>query len=172
MRKILLSVLAGLLTLTACQPRVDNVQLRATIDGRNQEVGAAVAKGDAAAVAALYSPDAQMLPPNSAPVSGREGIQAAWSSFIGTGVKGLDLTALEVIGHGDTADEVGQYKLFGADEQVLDTGKYIVIWKRENGQWFLHRDIWNSSQPLPPPAPPAEPAPATEPAAADTPPTP
>jgi hypothetical protein len=30
---------------------------------------------------------------------------------------------------------------------VLDQGKYIVIWKREKGQWKLHRDIFNSSVP-------------------------
>jgi hypothetical protein len=33
------------------------------------------------------------------------------------------------------------------DGSILDTGKYIVIWKRENGAWKWHRDIWNSSRP-------------------------
>jgi len=32
---------------------------------------------------------------------------------------------------------------------VLDKGKYIVIWKQEEGQWKLHRDIFNSSMPAP-----------------------
>ena len=32
---------------------------------------------------------------------------------------------------------------------MLDEGKYIVIWKREAGQWKLHRDILNRSMPLP-----------------------
>jgi ketosteroid isomerase-like protein len=31
--------------------------------------------------------------------------------------------------------------------KVVDRGKYIVIWKREQGQWKLHRDIWNTSMP-------------------------
>jgi ketosteroid isomerase-like protein len=33
--------------------------------------------------------------------------------------------------------------------KVLDEGKYIVIWKHEDGQWKLHRDILNSSRPAP-----------------------
>jgi ketosteroid isomerase-like protein len=33
--------------------------------------------------------------------------------------------------------------------QVIDNGKYVVLWRREAGQWKLHRDIWNSSQPAP-----------------------
>jgi len=26
-------------------------------------------------------------------------------------------------------------------------GKYVVIWKRDGGQWKIHRDIWNTSMP-------------------------
>jgi hypothetical protein len=39
------------------------------------------------------------------------------------------------------------YRLQGAGGQVLDMGKYVVIWKQEAGQGKLHRDIWNSSRP-------------------------
>jgi hypothetical protein len=39
------------------------------------------------------------------------------------------------------------------DGKVLDKGKYIVIWKKEDGTWKLHRDIWTTSVP---PAPPQE----------------
>jgi ketosteroid isomerase-like protein len=28
---------------------------------------------------------------------------------------------------------------------VMDSGKFIVIWKQEGGRWKLHQDIWNSS---------------------------
>jgi ketosteroid isomerase-like protein len=27
----------------------------------------------------------------------------------------------------------------------MDSGKYVVIWKREDGAWKLHRDIWTTS---------------------------
>jgi ketosteroid isomerase-like protein len=32
---------------------------------------------------------------------------------------------------------------------VIDTGKYVVVWKRVGGRWKLLRDIWNTSRPAP-----------------------
>jgi hypothetical protein len=34
-----------------------------------------------------------------------------------------------------------------AVEQVAvhDDGKYLVIWKRDQGKWRLHRDIWTTN---------------------------
>jgi ketosteroid isomerase-like protein len=29
--------------------------------------------------------------------------------------------------------------------QVIDHGKYIVVWRREKGQWKLHRDMYSSN---------------------------
>ena len=63
------------------------------------------------------------------------------------GVKAVKLATVEVVGDGHTAYEVGQFTLQGAEGQVLDAGKYVVIWRQEAGQWKLHRDIWNSSRP-------------------------
>ena len=62
-----------------------------------------------------------------------------------SGVKGVALTTLEVDDLGDTANEAGNLEIRGADGQVLDQAKYVVIWKKEGGSWKLHRDIWNSS---------------------------
>jgi ketosteroid isomerase-like protein len=64
-------------------------------------------------------------------------------------MKDLTLTTLEVEAHGDTAHEVGTWAVKGADGAAVDTGRYIVIWKKEGGAWRLHRDIWNSSTPPP-----------------------
>jgi len=45
----------------------------------------------------------------------------------------------------DAAIEVGEYELGGQDGQTLDQGKYIVVWKKEKGNWRLAKDIWNTS---------------------------
>ena len=65
------------------------------------------------------------------------------------GVKEARLRIVELEGHGDTAIEISTFTLLGEGRQVLDRGKYMVIWKREDGQWKLHRDIFNSSMPAP-----------------------
>jgi ketosteroid isomerase-like protein len=66
------------------------------------------------------------------------------------GVKAAKLESVEIEGHGTTAIEVGKYELYAAGKQMVDKGKYIVVWKQEHGEWRLARDIWNTS--LPPPA--------------------
>jgi len=122
--------------------------IREAIEEGNKQWSAALSRGDSAGMAALYTPNAQLFPTHSDIVSGTEAIQKFWQGVITSGVRGATLTILEVDGQGDTAYEVGRYALTGAGGQVLDNGKYVVVWKREQGQWRLHRDIWNSSMPM------------------------
>ena len=124
---------------------------RASIEAGNRQWEAAVAKGDGAAVAALYTANGQLLPAGSEVVTGTAAIQKFWQGVMDSGIRGAKLTTLEVEGHGDSAHEVGQYELRDQGGKVLDKGKYVVIWKREGGRWKLHRDIWTTSQPPPKP---------------------
>jgi len=42
-----------------------------------------------------------------------------------------------------------EWKLFIKDGTEVDSGKAIVIWKKEDGEWKLFRDIINSDLPVP-----------------------
>jgi len=125
--------------------------VRAAIEAGNKKFGAAAAKGDAAAVASLYTTDAEAFPPNSDVVKGRPAIQALFKGFFDSGVTGVELTTAEVEAQGPLASEVGTFVVKLKDGTVADRGKYIVVWKKVGGQWLLHRDIWNTSQPPPKP---------------------
>ncbi len=103
--------------------------------------------GDAKALAALYTTDGMLLPPFSESVKGRTAIAEFWAGFM-TGVKG-ELEVREVMVQGRLAYMIGVYKIHGETGDVLDRGKYIEVWKRGEGKWQLHRDIWNTSLPLP-----------------------
>jgi ketosteroid isomerase-like protein len=99
---------------------------------------------DADGIAALYAGGAKLLPPRSNFVQGRQAIRDLWRNVMERGVEEAALETLEVEAYADTAIEVGTY-VMRAGGQVVDRGKYVVIWKNENGAWKLHRDIWNSS---------------------------
>src|SRR5262245_66668172 len=125
--------------------------VRAQIESANAQLGNAIARGDAAALASLYTSDAQHLPANSDFVRGTTAIRAFWQSMIDAGVSGAALETIDVDDHGDTAIEMGRYRVRAGDV-VADQGKYLVVWKNDKGAWKLHWDIWNTSQPAPLPA--------------------
>jgi uncharacterized protein (TIGR02246 family) len=125
------------------------IDIRAALAAPIEQLTAAFRRGDAAGVAAVYTADGQVLPPNSDVVSGKPAIQAFWQGAMDMGVKALKLEIAEVEANGHIAYEVGKFTLQGAEGQMIDAGKYVVIWKQEAGQWKVHRDIFNSSQPAP-----------------------
>ena len=124
-------------------------ELRSAIIAANELFMAAVKRGDAAGLAALYTENGQVQPPNGDFVTGKQAVQTFWQAVMDMGVKEARLEIVELEGHGDTAIEISTFTLLGEGGQVLDRGKYMVIWKREDGQWKLHRDIFNSSMPAP-----------------------
>jgi len=126
----------------------DIAQVRAAIEAGNIKFGEAVRKGDAAAIAALYSEDATILPPDSAMIKGRQAIQASWNGSLQMGIKDAVLTTIEVSGAGDYAYEIGKVLLTiqpAGQAALQQTAKYVVVWKKAaSGSWQLHVDIWNS----------------------------
>ncbi len=120
--------------------------IRSQIESANKAFTAAFKRGDGAAMANLYTREGQLLPANSDVVRGTEAIREFWQRVVGMGLKDASLETIEVEAHGDTAIEVGRYRLL-ADAGVADQGKYLVVWKNEGGTWKLHRDIWTTSQP-------------------------
>jgi ketosteroid isomerase-like protein len=54
------------------------------------------------------------------------------------------VATLESQDGGDWTYEVGTFEVSGPSGEVLNAGKYIVIWKREaTGETRIHRDIFN-----------------------------
>lgn len=105
-------------------------------------------KGDSAAIASHYGADALLMPPNSAALQGNA-IAAYWGEGFRMGLKDLKLTITELFGDDDYYNEVGTYEVFMENNQSVDKGKYVVVWKKEGEQWKMHRDIWNSDMPVP-----------------------
>jgi len=121
--------------------------IRTQIGSANTEFMNAFKRGDATAMANLYTSEAQLLPANSDFVRGTAAIRAFWQGVIDLGLKEATLETIEAEVHGDTVIEVGRYRLLAAGGAVADSGKYVVVWKDDRGTWKLHRDIWTTSQP-------------------------
>ena len=116
-----------------------------------QEIEAAVQRfvtlanaGSLEAFADLYTEDALIMMPGMAVVSGRHGAVIFGESIRSRRPARLALATQEVEGSSDVAWERGTSEWIQSDGQVTDRGKYIVIWKRTESGWKLHRDIMNS----------------------------
>ncbi|OZC10874.1 hypothetical protein X798_02018, partial [Onchocerca flexuosa] len=130
------------------------------IKSRQAEFMKAFNSGDAAGAAALYDPEGYFMPNGIDPVKGRSGIcDQVWLSNIQSiagieqyykqdmseGVKSCQVITEEVNGAGDWAFERGSYHLNGA--RGPQSGAYLQIWKKVNGNWLIHNDCFNVIKP-------------------------
>jgi ketosteroid isomerase-like protein len=125
-------------------------EIRKKIEKANQKFGENVRKGDAKAIANLYTDGASLLPAAMKSVDGKKAIEEFWGGAIkGMGLKDAILKTVELLGSGDTYTERGEYvlKLESGGKAMEDKGKYIVVWRNSSEGWKLHWDIWTSSLP-------------------------
>ena len=134
---------------TTASTAFDLQAARTAIDNDNVKFMEDIKKGDSTALAAHYSSDAVLLLDNSEPQSG-PGILATWGGAIRSGMKELRLTTTDLVGNADLLAETGNYEMVGANNKMMDKGKYVVVWKQEGGTWKIYRDIANSNLPAQP----------------------
>ena len=116
---------------------------RSEIAAVNRMFEEAAGKGDLETLASLYTKDAVCLPPDGPFVRGRDNIKQMWASIAQQiGLKSVKLETVDLEVAGETAHEVGEAQLTLASGTAV--AKYVVVWKKADGQWRLHRDIWNT----------------------------
>ncbi len=121
--------------------------VRNSIASANQKSMDSFSRADAAGLAALYTEDAKLLPPGSPMMTGKEAIQSFWQGAMDMGIKEARLDSVEVESDGNLACEIGRFALTvqpQGGESSMMTGKYVVVWKNQDGAWKLHVDIWNA----------------------------
>jgi len=113
----------------------------------NESFMAALQTGDVEDIVSHYTDNARVMPPNMPLIEGKENIRGMWEATLSMGGMDLKVKTLTAEAFKKTAIEEGAYKVHAPDGQVVDDGKYIVIWKKVDGRWLLHQDIFNSNRP-------------------------
>ena len=152
MRNTVLLFAAAAASLQACQKAeqtnasataqvnttADEQAIRANI-GRWLEL---VRAKDAAAIAQLYAEDGAVMPPNMPMAQGRDAVQRTWQSMLqAPGDLTFQTEQMVFSSSGDMALDRGTYR-FGED-----IGKYVVVWRKIDGEWKAAADIFNSDRP-------------------------
>lgn len=106
---------------------------------------AAFREGDSVKLSQLYANDGQLLPANNDTIIGHKAIASFWHGLMALGIHSVNLKTIEVEGNDQRAHEVGHYTIHDEAGQIIDYGKYIVIWKNNGTSWQLYRHIWTTS---------------------------
>lgn len=104
----------------------------------------------------FYAEDAIVQPANAPQIRGREAIVESYRQFFeGSQLKefsgkGAHLTVSQ---GGDLAYEYGVNRtvLAGPEGDLLDVGKYLLVWKKIDGEWLVVALAFSSDAPTPAP---------------------
>ena len=93
-----------------------------------------------------------MLPPDAEIVDGRAAIQEFFARENPPGSAGIEVATIETRVFGDHAYRQGSFRFQDSADGAAAAGKFIELWKKVDGEWLIHRDIWSAN--APPPAAP------------------
>jgi ketosteroid isomerase-like protein len=117
--------------------------LRAFIESANHATEQLVARGDAAAITKLYARDAQVISPRKPMAIGRNEVEGLYQATFNLGFDSLDVEILEISRVGPMVYEIGKFHYEHTSGVVPIHGKYMCIWKWDEGTWLIHREISN-----------------------------
>lgn len=97
-------------------------------------------------IADSYTTDGKIFPNNLEILEGREAIRKYWVLPEGVFTSFHQVTPHEIRVLGDFAHDYGVYE--GKTKRADGTesswkGKYVIVWKKEQGVWKMYLDIWN-----------------------------
>lgn len=124
----------------------DNSNVRSEIEDAYRDFSKNLQEGNAEGVAAHYTEDAKFYPPNGGVATGKQEISSVFNGFIQQGIHvELEVKELEVFG--DVAYEYGIATVKNQQGNNLGQNEYVVLWKKEQGDWKIHRDFIKDKAP-------------------------
>ena len=132
------------LALFACAPAAELGQtleeIEAEVRARSEAVVAAEIAGDYEAAITFFTADAVIQMANAPQIDGREALLGLYNAVLGAAIEfeGTE-TAIVPAGSGDLAYEYGINRMVfeGPDGPVEDMGKYLAVWRKIDGEWFV-----------------------------------
>lgn len=108
------------------------------IESRLREYETHLQNGDSVALGNMYMENAEIIPSTV----GRENIIKALGSFIRDGIKGSRFKTTHQWGNDQLLVEDGTGTWFFEDGTIAGSGRYLLVWKKHDGNWNILRDTW------------------------------
>lgn len=113
---------------------------------RIEEFSISVMRSDYQTIGMAYTEDAKIFPNNADIIQGRAAIINYWTLPEGVRTKYHKITPKEIKVLGKEAYDYGYYEgitLRADGTEASWKGKYVIVWKKINGEWKIYLDIWN-----------------------------
>jgi ketosteroid isomerase-like protein len=124
----------------------------AGIERANADFTSAHLTGDVAAIDAMFTRDAKSFPPGADAAVGPDALHTLTVEYLKSGIKEFREQTTDCYGNADLLVDQGTYTVAYGPDSTVERGKYMNVWKQEDGTWKIHANIWNTS-PAAAPAP-------------------
>ncbi|MBT8384431.1 MAG: nuclear transport factor 2 family protein [Bacteroidia bacterium] len=97
----------------------------------------------------FYSKDGKIFPTGADIIEGHLAIKKRWTLAKDTKILSHKITPIEISVVDNIAYDYGYYQGTSSKNEVIDSwkGKYVIIWKKVEGDWKIYLDIWNRVDP-------------------------
>jgi len=117
---------------------VDMATLKKEIESRLREYESHLKNGDSIALGNMYMEDAEIIPS----VVGRENITKVFGSMIKGGTTGSSFKTTKLWGNEQLLVEDGTGTWYHTNGTAVGSGRYLLVWKKDDGKWKILRDTW------------------------------
>ena len=131
----------------AKETKFDIEPVKAHIVEMNKSYSKRFTTNDTAFYNERYCKDAEVYSPAMPAVKGRDSIRAFFYSGGNNNEAVIELPTGNIYGNADLVVEDGTYNFPDGKGGSVDKGKFIALWKQEDGKWKLYREIWNTDLP-------------------------
>ena len=132
--------------------KFDIASVKKHIDEMNKTYGDRFVHNDTTFYAERYCKDAAIMPEQMNAFVGRDSIRHFNYNDGNNKEFKVDILATNIYGDEELVVEEGTYSFPDGKGGSVDNGKFIAIWKPEDGKWKLFREIWNTNNAPPTPA--------------------
>jgi ketosteroid isomerase-like protein len=121
------------------------LRARATVIGIENELVRLANHAEWEGMSKLYTNDGMIYPPGAPPIMGRNAIATFWRTVSNRGMHSLNLQLVDLEISDDLLIARGKYGMRDRENEILDIGKFIAIYRKENTEWRLQTDMFNSN---------------------------
>lgn len=142
------TILIALISFTSCDQKVteksaeseqaDLSTLEKEIELRLREYENHLQNGDSIALGNMYMEDAEIIPSTV----GRKNIIKVFGSMIRGGTTGSSFKTTKLWGNDQLLVEDGTGTWSHTNGTVVGSGRYLLVWKKDDRKWKILRDTW------------------------------